>query len=504
MKTAKRNLYSAAIIFAFLASIFSVNGVTGAAPAALPPGIPLLPASLVRSFATSNAAWNPSAPDPAGVDYWPKTGGLLIADSEVDEMPAYFTGKNVFLATRSGTLTGTCSTMSFTDEPAGLAVNPNNNHIFFSSDESNLVTEVSLGPDGAYCTSDDQVRTRNVSSLYGITDPEDVAYGNNTLFIAGGEAAEVYVVPLGADGMLDGGDDGPMTHFDTAGWGFSDVEGIGYNAEAGTLFITSFYPNEDYLGEATPTGTLLRAYDLSFMGALFNIRSDVAYAPSSQNPAVRSIYIASRGQDNNIDPNENDGRIWEIRISVPALFADVPAGYWAKDFVERLYRAGITGGCTSNPLNYCPEETVTRAQMAVFLLRGIHGSNYNPPAVGGSTGFSDVPTTHWAAAWIKQLTAESITSGCGVNSYCPDAPVTRAQMAVFLLRSKHGASYNPPAVGNSTGFSDVPATHWAAAWIKQLVAEGIATGCMTGSYCPEAPVTRAQMAVFLVRTFNLP
>jgi hypothetical protein len=481
-----------------------VDGVTKAAPAGLPSGVPLLTASLVRTFDTSDAAWTPSAPDPSGIDYWPPTAGLLIADSEVDEMPAYFTGKNVFLATRSGSLTGTCSTLSFTDEPAGVAVNPNNNHIFFSSDESNLVTEVRLGPDGAYCTPDDVAATRNVSSLYGISDPEDVAYGNNTLFIAGGEAAEVYVIPLGADGMLNGGDDGPMTHFDTAAWGFSDVEGIGYNAEAGTLFITSFYPNEDYLGEATPTGTLLRAYDLSFMGALFNIRSDVAYAPSSQNPAVRSIYIASRGQDNNIDPNENDGRIWEIDIRQSPIFTDVPAGYWARDFVERLYQAGVTGGCASNPLRYCPEATVTRAEMAVFLERGIHGSSYAPPDVGSSTGFGDVAPGYWAAAWIKQLTAEGITGGCGAGIYCPESPVTRAQMAVFLLRSKHGASYTPPAVGGSTGFSDVPSNHWAAAWIKQLVAEGIATGCMTGSYCPESPVTRAQMAVFLVRTFNLP
>jgi hypothetical protein len=77
-------------------------------------------------------------------------------------------------------------------------------------------------------------------------------------------------------------------------------------------------------------------------------------------------------------------------------------------------------------------------------------------------------------------------------------------MAVFLLRSKHGSDYSPPAVGSGTGFSDVPAAHWAAAWIKQLVAEGITSGCGTGTYCPEAPVTRAQMAVFLVKTFNLP
>jgi hypothetical protein len=142
--------------------------------------------------------------------------------------------------------------------------------------------------------------------------------------------------------------------------------------------------------------------------------------------------------------------------------------------------------------------------MAVFLLRGIHDSSYKPPAVGGSTGFGDVPTTHWAAAWIKQLAAEGITGGCGGGNYCPAGAVTRDQMAVFLLKSKHGTRYTPPPVGSSTGFSDVPTTHWAAAWIKQLTAEGITGGCSAGAYCPGSPVTRAQMAVFLVRTFNLP
>jgi hypothetical protein len=77
-------------------------------------------------------------------------------------------------------------------------------------------------------------------------------------------------------------------------------------------------------------------------------------------------------------------------------------------------------------------------------------------------------------------------------------------MAVFLLRSKYGPSYSPPAVGSSTGFGDVQMTHWAAAWIKQLVAEGITAGCGNNNYCPEQAVTRGQMAVFLVRTFNLP
>jgi hypothetical protein len=77
-------------------------------------------------------------------------------------------------------------------------------------------------------------------------------------------------------------------------------------------------------------------------------------------------------------------------------------------------------------------------------------------------------------------------------------------MAVFLLRAKHGTSYSPPVLVGGTGFGDVDPSHWAAAWIKQLVVEGITTGCGSGTYCPKAPVTRAQMAVFLVRTFNLP
>ena len=215
--------------------------------------------------------------------------------------------------------------------------------------------------------------------------------------------------------------------------------------------------------------------------------------------------VCSGGADNNYTFNYVNGTLTVNPGTEPTqTFDDVDTTYWAYSFIERLSAAGITGGCSANPPQYCPEDSVTRAQMAVFLLRGIHGAAYTPPDVGSSTGFGDVPTTYWAAAWIKQLAAEGITSGCGGGNYCPEAPVTRAEMAVFLLRSKHGASYTPPAVGSDTGFTDVPTTYWAAAWIKQLVAEGITSGCGTNTYCPEAPVTRAQMAVFLVRTFNLP
>ncbi|MBK8821789.1 MAG: SBBP repeat-containing protein [Anaerolineales bacterium] len=198
----------------------------------------------------------------------------------------------------------------------------------------------------------------------------------------------------------------------------------------------------------------------------------------------------------------NSGEMYMI-IKASA-FADVPESYWANSYIERLYNASVTGGCSTVPLNYCPDSVVTRAQMAVFLLKGVHGSNYVPPAVNGNTGFTDVSADYWAAAWIKQLAAEGITSGCGNGNYCPDSTVTRAQMAIFLMKAKNGSSYVPPAVGVSTGFADVAIDYWAAAFIKQLVVDGITSGCGNGNYCPGDSVTRAQMAVFLVKAFNLP
>jgi CSLREA domain-containing protein len=184
------------------------------------------------------------------------------------------------------------------------------------------------------------------------------------------------------------------------------------------------------------------------------------------------------------------------------VFADVPFDGFAWAQIESIYTAGITGGCSTNPLNYCPNNSVTRAQMAVFLLRGIHGSAYSPPAATG-TVFTDVPSNAFAAAWIEQMVAESITSGCGNGNYCPNSTVTRAQMAVFLLRAKYGSAYSPP-VATGTVFTDVPSNGFAAAFIEQLVSESITSGCGGGNYCPNNSVTRAQMAVFLQRTFNLP
>ena len=216
-----------------------------------------------------------------------------------------------------------------------------------------------------------------------------------------------------------------------------------------------------------------------------------------------------RGMARPVDGDAVVGAICDIgayEYAPPApptvTFGDVPVDYWAWKYIESIYAAGITGGCSTSPMNYCPTDTVTRAQMAIFLLRGIHGGNYTPPAATGAV-FGDVPADHWAGSWIEELSAEGITSGCGNGNYCPDAVITRAEMSIFLLRAKYGKDYVPPAATGAI-FADVPAEYWAARWIEQLFYDDIARGCGNSSFCPDGNVTRDQMAVFLQKTFNLP
>ncbi len=165
------------------------------------------------------------------------------------------------------------------------------------------------------------------------------------------------------------------------------------------------------------------------------------------------------------------------------LFSDVQTKHWALDFIEAIYNAGLTSGCSTEPLMYCPDATVTRAEMAVFLENGIHyPDDYSPPDV--SPSFGDT-AGHWAEDWMEALYSDGVTADCSADPlrYCPDAGTTRAQMAVFLLKSKHGGSYTPPDVEPT--FNDT-ADHWAEDWIEQLAAEGITAGCGSGNYFRKA------------------
>jgi S-layer homology domain len=197
--------------------------------------------------------------------------------------------------------------------------------------------------------------------------------------------------------------------------------------------------------------------------------------------------------------------------TVPHVFDDVhpihpfavePGDVDYSRWIHTLAASGVTTGCSTSPPLFCPTAGITRAQMAIFLLKSIHGASYTPPPATG-TVFADVsdPTIYYAA-WVEQLAASGITGGCGDGNYCPDNPVNRGQMAIFLLKSIHGFSYTPP-LATGTVFADVPVTHPFAKWIEQVAREGITGGCGDGNFCPDAGITRQQMAVFLVRAFGL-
>ena len=182
-------------------------------------------------------------------------------------------------------------------------------------------------------------------------------------------------------------------------------------------------------------------------------------------------------------------------------FLDVPPAHPFHDFIATIARNAITAGCHDGTV-YCPEEPNTRAQMAVFLLKSKFGAGHVPPPATGGI-FDDVQPGDFAAAWIEELASLGITGGCDATRYCPDDPVTRGQMAVFLLKTLLGFDYVPPPAQYI--FEDVPQGYFAIDWIEDLYDREITGGCLADPlrYCPDDPNTRGQMAVFLVKTFGL-
>jgi hypothetical protein len=117
--------------------------------------------------------------------------------------------------------------------------------------------------------------------------------------------------------------------------------------------------------------------------------------------------------------------------------------------------------------------------------------------------FADVPASNPFCRWAEELARRGVVTGCGGGNYCPANPVTREQMAIFVLRTLDGALNPPACVAGSEMFADVPSTSVFCRWIEELARRGVVTGCGGGNYCPLASVTREQMGVFLTQTFGL-
>ena len=276
---------------------------------------------------------------------------------------------------------------------------------------------------------------------------------------------------------------------------------------------------------------------MQFRGWESQITKDFSFVQSTSNPSSLYCFPAAAGVSiAGLSVSKADTPVcyWsddeEFRI-----IQDVPPDYWARADIEALYNAGISVGCNANGTKFCPLDNTTREQMAIFLLRAMYhyetcrqgacepGTNYTPPSPGpdvfvdvSSNPASPYYTEH--AAWINELYRRGIAHGApdcrppGDDRlyYCPDYPVTRAQIPFFLLRTREGQDYVenlPDALGI---FEDAPHNDPKAAAFEDLYWQGITRGspdCPGDSlrYCPGDTVDRGHAAAFLVRTFvNLP
>ena len=290
-----------------------------------------------------------ATPDPSGITYLPGNDSVLIVDGEVEEVTgAPSTDYNVFeidygfnvpdidrltdvLTIVETPFVAAIRGAKFSNEPTGIsAVNPNNGHVFVSDDDVFLtndqsIFEVAPGPDGVFATPDDLVTKIILTTLKtgGIKDPEGVAYGEVALgqkriFIAGGSDNEVYIVDLGANGILNVGD--TVTNFDTLADGLRDPEGIEFDPNTGTLYVIG--EPIDKVFEYQVDGTLVQSIDISAAlpgapnvptGLGLNQPAGLILAPSSVG-GPPNLYIVDRGIDNRGHPTENDGQLFEINI----------------------------------------------------------------------------------------------------------------------------------------------------------------------------------------------
>jgi CSLREA domain-containing protein len=119
--------------------------------------------------------------------------------------------------------------------------------------------------------------------------------------------------------------------------------------------------------------------------------------------------------------------------------------------------------------------------------------------------FTDMPRANPFYRFVETIVHDAVTGGCSTSTYCPNAPATREQMAVFVLVAREGPFYSPPAcVAGAERFTDVPASSAFCRWVEELARRQVAGGCGGNGYCPSASVSRQQMAVFVLATREAP
>ncbi len=180
-------------------------------------------------------------------------------------------------------------------------------------------------------------------------------------------------------------------------------------------------------------------------------------------------------------------------VDLDSVFDDVDLDSVHAPAIAALDALDIFGrASTCSRDRFCPDVPIQRWVMAVWLTRAIGETN----PTSNESRFSDVSSTAWWSPYAEALADFEITQGCASDplSYCPNEPVTRAQMASFLTRAFDLEE------ASSAGFSDTEG-NFHLSDINSLAAAEVTKGCSAEPllYCPDDSVTRGQMATFLHR-----
>jgi hypothetical protein len=195
-------------------------------------------------------------------------------------------------------------------------------------------------------------------------------------------------------------------------------------------------------------------------------------------------------------------------VSLGGVFSDVPTTHPNFTDIKALYANGLTGGCSTTPLMYCPEQTMDRGQAAVFMLRGNFGSSFVPAPVTHVLN-DDWTKGTWAKPWSEAMYFNGLSAGCSSSplKYCPWEQIPREQAVIFALRMKYGTNYVPPAA-TGTLFADMTdVNYYATPWAEQAYTDGLIPSCGTSAgkpmICPKSLVSRGLGAYMIVRAKNL-
>ena len=270
---------------------------------------------------TDTAAFSPPSPDPTGLTYLSSSNRLLISDADVEETKlgiTHFMGVNLWEVSLAGTVMRTTNismvpptNVPMTNEPTGVAWNPGNGHYYFTDDHGPVVFDLNPGIDGLIGTADDSWTSFSLIAENG--DPEGITYDtwHDRLFVIDGANLEIYQYTL--TGI-------PVNQFDVEILGVLDPESVEFNSISSTLFILSNLSHK-VITETDLSGNLLQTIDIS--ASLCMDPSGLAYAPASGGSEMH-FYIVDRRVDNDTNPNEIDGKMYEMTAPVAIPPANTP------------------------------------------------------------------------------------------------------------------------------------------------------------------------------------